>query len=757
MNKKIKVALAGNPNCGKTTLFNKLTKSRHKTGNYPGVTVELCEGNCLYNDLEISILDLPGIYSLTSHSEEEIITRDYITNKKPDVVINIIDASNIERGLYLTTQLMELQVPIILVCNKIDIAKAHDIKIDFEKLSSFLEVSVVPANLIHAEGIEDLLKQIEFVSKKKDLSKGIYLKFSQDIENSIYRLESILGNIPRSRWYGIKLIESDTKINRENFSEDVLNEAEKQNSNIKNKYGISPEEKIAIERNQILSTFIKNISDVIYKHKHTLSDKIDKIVLNKYLGIPIFFLLMYVIFQFTFSVGVYPSIFLQNFFHKLSFLISHIWESDSLFRSLLVDGIIGGVGSVLSFVPNILLLFIAISFLEESGYMARVAYVMDRVMHKIGLHGRSFMPMIIGLGCTVPAIMSTRILENRRDKITTILVLPLVACSAKLAVFTLLIPAFFSPLNSARIVFLLYFIGIVIAILLIKILRRSLFKGENIQFIMDMPHYQMPSLKNILLSTWEKAGLYVKKAGTFILAISIVLWFLSVFPINKKAHGLYLESYSSKQKQVVLQLSKISDNILSNDLTNEFNDQAGKQRFIRNYSIDLLNNEKVVSKIAKRPDISKKIILLQDKFNEEIKTLKNQKNKEQLYDSFMGKIGRGLEFIFAPLGFDWRINTALIGALSAKEVFISQLGIIFAIGEANDNVSMLQKQLNQSYSTLQGFCILLFMLISAPCIATIAMTKKETGLYKWAFIQLGALTVLAYVLTLIVYQIAKVF
>ena len=757
MNKKIKVALVGNPNSGKTTLFNKLTKSRHKTGNYPGVTVELSEGDCSYQEQKMTIIDLPGIYNLTSNSEEEVIARDYIIKEKPDVVVNIIDTSNIERGLFLTTQLMELQIPLILVSNKVDLAKAHDIIINFEKLSSFLEVTVIPMDAVHSIGIEDLFKKIISVSRKKEEAKGIYLKFSRDLEAALSKIEDLLGNIPRPRWSALKLLESDSAINKDLFSKDILKEVDNQINLVKGKYKMAPDELIAIERNQILERFIKDVSDVSYEYEHTLSDKIDKIVLNKYLGLPVFFGLIYLIFLFTFSVGSYPSNFLQAFFQKLSDWFSPLLEGHSLFQSLITDGIISGVGSVLSFVPNILLMFIAISFLEESGYMARVAYVMDPVMHKIGLHGRSFLPLIIGFGCTVPAIMATRILENKRDRITTILVLPLVACSAKLAVFTLLIPAFFSPSNGAKVLFLLYLIGIIIAILLIKILRFSFFKGENMEFILDMPNYQMPSLKNIFLSTWEKAGLYVKKAGTFILAISIVIWFLSEFPKNKKAMESYQKSSYIKQQETVEQIRKISDSELSVLLEKEFFFQATKQSSIAKYSIDIFSNENINEEVSKKPGLKNKLSYLQNNFNEEIKGLKTIKKKDELFDSFIGRIGRSLECIFSPLGFDWRINTALIGALSAKEVFISQLGIIFTMGEETNHTGFLQKKLNESYSKIQGFCILIFILISAPCFATIAMTKKETGSFKWAFVQLIGLTLLAYFLTLIVYQGARLF
>lgn len=757
MKRKITVALVGQPNCGKTTLFNKLTRSRHKTGNYPGVTVEVGQGIIHYNELEISVIDLPGIYSLTSQSEEEIISRNYIINEKPDLIINILDSSILERGLYLTTQLMELQVPLILVCNKIDLAKAHDIKIDFQKLFALLEVEIVPMNLVYNVGTEDLLKKIQAFFKKNDFCRGIFFKFSEDLERSILSIQNLLEKdfLSLSRWHAIKLIESDSDLNKEIFSDNILKEVNNQIEYIKKRYHLLPEEIIAIERNTILSKIANTISKASFEYKQSFSDRIDKIVLNKYLGLPLLLILFYLVFQLTFYLGSYSSLFLQKFFRDLSFSIFHLWVSDSFLRSLLVDGVIGGVGSVLSFVPNILLLFIAISFLEESGYMARAAFVMDRIMHKIGLHGRSFLPMIIGFGCTATAIMSTRILENKRDRITTILVLPLIACSAKLAVFTLLIPAFFSPANSAKILFFLYIIGISLSIILIKILRFSLFKGENIQFIMEMPPYQMPPIKNIFLSTWEKGGVYVKKAGTFILAFSVILWFLSVFPINRKALYSYEQKYLEKEKEAVASLNQSLDKNISQIVSLEFKNRAEKHKFINRFNIDLLEDKQISSMLKNDPLSINEIKIIQKKFNQEIKVIKNKKNEEQLYFSFMGRIGRSIEPFFFLLGFDWRINTALLGGISAKEVFITQLGIVFSLSEAEDSISMLQAKLNHTFSTLQGFCVLLFLLISTPCIATIAMTKKETGSYRWAFIQIASLTFLAYVLTFIIYQIGK--
>ena len=743
--KKINVALVGNPNCGKTTLFNKLTRSFHKVANYPGVTVDIREGSYKYKNQAISFVDLPGIYSLSVHSKEEIIARDYILRERPDFIVNIVDACNLENSLYLTTELMELEVPIILVLNKMDLAEKRGVQIDVEKLSKLLEVTIVETVGAKSIGIEDLLKVI--TSKREKREKGIFIPFSKEVEESLKDIELLLENDLKKRWKAIKLLENegDFKPEEAHLKELVLTCRKK----IEKKASV--EEIISRDRHRYISQLVKDLLKAPVEQKDTFSDKIDRFILNRFLGIPIFLVVIYLVFQLTFSLGAYPTLLLEDVFDKVTVWILKNWQSQSYLRSLLVDGIISGVGSVLAFVPNILLLFIGISLLEESGYMARVAYLMDRIMHKIGLHGRSFLPFIIGFGCTVPAIMSTRILENKRDRLTTILVLPFISCSAKLAVFTLLIPSFFSAKEGGIVLFLLYFIGIFLAIVFIKIFRKTLFKGSNIPFIMDMPSYQVPSMKCILISTWDKAGIYVKKAGTFILAFSIVFWFLSVMPkdsANEKKYEKALTILENSQREKIDKIDMSS----KADLLQIFNQQISTMRYVKNFKLDLLKGVK-----EKSPHTKKELGIVQNEFNQTLNLLKEEKYKNQLEYSFIGRLGRIMQPIFQPLGFDWKIDTALLGALSAKEVFISQLSIIFSVGGESSNVRMLQNKLKANYTPIVGFCILLFMLISAPCIATIAMTKKETSSYKWAFFQIAFFTILAYVVTLIVFQTSRLF
>jgi ferrous iron transport protein B len=419
--------------------------------------------------------------------------------------------------------------------------------------------------------------------------------------------------------------------------------------------------------------------------RHTNSDRIDEIVIHRVWGLPIFLGLMYLVFWLTFTVGGPPMNWIDGLFGWLGDAITAHWPGtdDSALLSLLVDGIIGGVGGVIIFLPNILLLFLAIAILEDSGYMARAAFMMDRIMHKIGLHGKSFIPMLTGFGCSIPAIMATRTLESRRDRLTTMLVLPLISCGARLPIYALIIPAFFPVQWHAPMLWLIYIIGMLLAIVCAKILRATLFKGETVPFVMELPPYRLPTLKGVLIHMWERGGLYLKKAGTVILGISIILWGLTSYPKTDFPPG---GSGSTPTAPAV----------------------------------------------ATTPEEQQSIALA---------------------NTIAGRIGHAMEPLIKPLGFDWRIGTAMIGAFAAKEVFVAQLGIVFAVGEADEESVPLRDQLKANYSPLTGFCIMLFMLISAPCMATIAVTRRESNSWRWALFQLGGMTLLAYVLTLIVYQV----
>ena len=684
MDKKITVALAGNPNSGKTSIFNMLTGARQHVGNYPGVTVEKKEGLCKYAGYEIAVVDLPGTYSLTAYSIEELIARNFIIDEQPDVVVDIVDASSIERNLYLATQLIEMNVPLVLAFNMSDIAKRKGLVFDINQLSKLLEATIVPTVGNKGKGKTELLNAIIETARQGKIERTHKVNYGEEIETELAKIEALLASEePQlakrygSRWLAVKLLEQDIDITNKIHNKEILETVITSIEHLRTIFGDEPEIIIADRRYGFISGACEESIKSSVELRHTSSDIADKVILNRVLGLPIFLLLMYLVFKLTFWVGGPLMGWTENFFGWATDAVAGFWPVgvESPVKSLLVDGIIGGVGGVLVFLPNILLLFLAISVLEDTGYMARAAFIMDRIMHKIGLHGKSFIPMLIGFGCSIPAIMATRVLENRRNRLTTIMVVPLMSCGARLPIYALIIPAFFAPRLHGLVLWLIYMIGIVLAIICAKLLRITLFRGETTPFVMELPPYRIPTIKGTFIHMWERAWLYIKKAGTIILAISIILWAATSYPKPSEAS---LAGFDEEQAQ-------------------EF----------------------------------------------------------ELTHSIAGRVGKGLEPIIKPLGFDWRIGTALIGALGAKEVFVAQMGIMYSLGEVDEESKALRTELQARYSPLVGFCIMLFCLISAPCIATLAICRRETNSWRWALFQFFGLTALAYVITLIVYQLGS--
>jgi ferrous iron transport protein B len=683
--KRITVALAGNPNSGKTTIFNALTGARQHIGNYPGVTVEKKEGLRNYNGCEIKFVDLPGTYSLTAYSIEEVAARDFILDEQPDVVVDIIDASNLERNLYLATQILEMNVPLVLAFNMSDIAEQRGMTFDNDKLSQFFHSPIVPTTGNKGKGLDKLLRTIVETVEGTRPDTSRILNYGREVEQEIAEIEKLVDSEHSlvekygSRWLALKLIEQDKDILDKGHNKNVIGAVAQSVERLTKIFGDEPEIIIADRRYGFISGACEESVRSSVQSRHTRSDIADKIILNRVLGLPIFAGLMYLVFKLTFWVGDPMMGWVEGFFKWLAGAITGLWPAgaESALQSLIVDGIIGGVGGVIVFLPNILLLFLAIAILEDSGYMARAAFIMDRVMHKIGLHGKSFIPMLIGFGCSIPAIMGTRVLENKRSRLTTIIISPLMSCGARLPIYALIIPAFFAPKWHGLMLWFIYVIGIALAIVCAKLLRHTLFKGETVPFVMELPPYRAPTLRGILTHMWERSWLYLKKAGTIILIISILLWAATSYP---------------------------------------------------------------------KPNESKLAGLNQQQIQE-----------VELTHSVAGTIGKGLEPVINPLGFDYRIGTALIGALAAKEVFVAQIGIVYSIGEADEESQTLRTKLRENYSPLQGFCIMLFCLISAPCVATLAVCKRETGSWGWALFQFFGLTALAYVITLIVYQAGSLF
>lgn len=684
--KEILVALAGNPNSGKTTVFNMLTGARHHVGNYPGVTVEKVEGRRKYKDHSLRLVDLPGTYSLTAYSTEELVARHFILDERPDVVVDVLDASNLERHLYLATQLMEMRTPLVLALNMSDVAKSQGLEFDLKRLETLLNARIVPMVASKGKGMNELLDAV--VATAADSTPICPLiPYGRDIENELDKIQNLLTGADAdlcdrygTRWVALKLLEGDTEIFSRVKHSDLLAQVETSQTHLKTIFGDTPDIIIADRRYGFISGACQEAVKHTVLTRHDISDKIDVVLTHPMLGLWIFGALMYLVFYLTFTLGEYPMSWLESLFDWLGSTVIALWPGEHLLwlQSLLVDGIIAGVGGVVVFLPNILLLFLGIAFLEDTGYMARAAFIMDRIMHKIGLHGKSFIPMLIGFGCSIPAIMATRILENRRNRLATMLVIPLMSCGARIPIYALLIPAFFPAHLRGPVMFLIYIIGIVAAILCINLLRRSILKGESVPFVMELPPYRMPTAKGLMIHMWDRGWMYLKKAGTIILGLSIVLWFLMSFPAVPE----------------------------------------GK--------FDHLSEEEL--------------------------------HAASMQYSFAGRIGKTIEPVIRPMGFDWKIGTALIGATMAKEVFVTQLSIVYSLGgddEDEETLSLLRQRLRADYSPLQGFCIMLFCLLSTPCIATVAITKKESGAWKWALFQFFGLTIMAYITTSLVFQMGS--
>lgn len=710
--KEITIALAGNPNSGKTTIFNNITGSRQHVGNYPGVTVEKKYGNASYKGYKINVIDLPGTYSLTAYSEDELVARNYIINETPDMVVDIIDASNLERNLYLYVQLMELGIPLVLAFNMSDVAKASGKVFDIDLLSRLLASPIVKTvghkNIGTKEILDAVISHMENKNRKK-----IGIKYGEEIESELYKLSGFIeeknndAQNPGSRWIALKMLEQDSevaeKVKREtgeSYSE-IEKEVNQSIKHLKKILNDNPSTVIANARYSFIKGALAKTYRESEKEKISASDKIDKVLTNRLAGLPIFALLMWAMFQFVFKVGAYPMDWIEMGFSKLADLVSGVMP-DGLLQSLIVDGIIGGVGGVVVFTPNIILLFLCIAILEDSGYMARVAFIMDQLMHRIGLHGKSFIPMLIGFGCTIPAYMGSRILEDKKDRLVTMHVNTFMSCGARLPIYILLVGAFF-PRIAGNVIFSIYVIGIVVAILMAKLLRVTRFKGEPAPFVMELPPYRFPTFKSVLLHTWERTWLYLKKAGTIILAISILMWALFTFPIIG-------DNYS---KDYNAEIASVEQSFESNEIT-------------------------------------------EDEYQEKITAIEAMKSSEQLSYSAAGRIGRFIEPVFKPLGFDWKLAVASISGIAAKEVVVSTMGTLYSIQEADEESESLKNNITNEYSPLVGYNFMLFSLLYFPCMAGMAVFRREAG-WKEMWFQIGFTLLLAWVVSFLVFQIGRMF
>ena len=671
----IKIALAGNPNCGKTTLFNALTGSNQFVGNWPGVTVEKKEGK-LKGHKDVTIMDLPGIYSLSPYTLEEVVARNYLINERPDAILNIVDGTNIERNLYLSTQIMELGIPVIMAVNMMDIVEKNGDKIHIDKLAKKLGCEVVTISALKGTGIKEAADKAVQIAQKKGAAVPVH-EFDKDVEAVIRTVESKLGSDivnEQKRFFAIKLLEKDDKITEQmKYVPDVSAEIKQ----LEDKFDDDTESIITNERYVYISSIIGDCVTKNKKNAMTTSDKIDRIVTNRWLALPIFAVVMWVVYYVSVTtVGTFVTdwtndvLFGEIIPPAIENLLNAIHCADWL-QGLILDGIVAGVGAVLGFVPQMLVLFLFLAFLESCGYMARVAFIMDRIFRKFGLSGKSFIPMLIGSGCGVPGIMASRTIENDRDRKMTIMTTTFVPCGAKLPIIALIAGALFN--GASWVAPSAYFVGIAAIICSGIVLKKTkLFAGDPAPFVMELPAYHWPTVSNVLRSMWERGWSFIKKAGTIILMSTIVLWFLMNFGWVDGSFGM-LEA-------------------------------------------------------------------------------------EQLNDSILASIGSVIAPLFAPLGWgDWKMAVAAVSGLIAKENVVGTFGILFGFGEVAEDGAEIWGQLAGSLSTVAAYSFLVFNLLCAPCFAAMGAIKREMNNTKWFFTAIGYQTLLAYVVSLCIYQIGNLF
>jgi ferrous iron transport protein B len=719
--KTITIALAGNPNSGKTTIFNNITGTRQKVGNWPGVTVEKKEGVVTKFGYELKIVDLPGTYSLTPFSIEEIVARDFVLEESPDVIIDIIDASNLERSLYLATQLREIDSKVLFALNMADLANSHGTNIDAEKLSDLLGVPVVFTVGNKNEGMDNLLKEaIKLAESIQDKRDNRNVKYSKDIENAISKIQNLIDRKAKdrihykSRWTAIKLLEDD-KIVKERFAGktgeaggEILEETAALRKYLSNSFDEDPEIVMTDDRYGFIAGIIKEVQTTTAKERVDISRNIDLVLTNRFIGFPIFIFFIWAMFQLTFTLGEYPMSWIESGVALLSSFAERI-VPESLFKDLLINGIIGGVGSVIVFLPNILILFFCIALFEDTGYMARAAFIMDKIMHLIGLHGKSFIPMLMGFGCNVPAIMATRTLESEKDRILTILITPFMSCSAKLPVYIVLAGTFFAA-KAGNVIFFLYLLGILISIISGRLFRSTFLKGIDAPFVMELPPYRVPMFRSLMIHMWDRSRMFLRKMGGIILIGSIIVWALSAFPRNAE----YSADYSSE-------ISRINESF---DIKTAAAGEKDKE---------LLKNER----LAALSEIEKK------------------KNTEKTEKSYMGIIGRAVAPVFEPLGIDWRGSVALLTGFFAKEIVVSTLGVLYSTEESEDRDALQNALRSSGMTPLSALSMMVFVLLYLPCLATIGMIRKETASIKWTAFSIIYSTSVAWIASFCVYQGGK--
>lgn len=755
MKRTFRVVLAGNPNCGKTTIFNQLTGTRQHVGNYPGVTVESKSGHVSLDGMEIELIDLPGIYSLSSSSPEEEVAFQVLTSQGIDLIVNVIDSSVPQRNLYLTTQLAELRIPMLLVFNVADEAEKKGLQFDLPKLERYFGAEIVQTVGSRGSGVTRLREALRKTLSSPERRAPASLEYGPDVDDAIRKTAQEIeksrgadeGRVP-ARFLAIKLLEHDSSVWRDPELDGVHAEVEKQIRHLYEKHAIQADTFMADCRYAMLAGACREAISVTRERRQEISDRIDSVVTNRLIGLPLFFLIMYAVFVFTFTCADPMIGWIERGFGALGDAVGGAWPETTLpfLRSLLISGVIDGVGGVIVFLPNILFLFLAIAFLEDSGYMARAAFVMDGVMRKFGLHGKSFVPLVLGFGCTVPAIMATRSIESEKDRVTTILVLPLISCSARLPIYALLIPAFFAKKDQPLVMWLIYAIGIVMALIAARAMKSTLFKGDGEVYLMELPPYRLPTLKSVLLHMWDRCVMYLHKAGTIILATSVILFIANTYPEKTDFRTDYDVEIAKAESARRLTDSQIALLARSGVLDSEARASLRKNPVLSETLFETLEQAEL------SPD-QRAIVERSAKASEKADSLRFAREAERMEYTLSGRIGRFLEPVFKPLGFDWRVTTAAIGALAAKEVFVSQMGILYSVGAADEESAPLRQHLRENYTPLQAFCMMLFCLLSIPCLATLAIIRRELNSWKMVFAEAFGLFLLAYLVTLAVYQI----
>lgn len=784
VNSKVSIALAGNPNSGKTTIFNSVTGARQHVGNYPGVTVEKREGTRRFKDKELLVVDLPGTYSLTAHSLDELVARNFIVQDKPDVIVDILDAGNLERNLYLAVQLLELERPLVIALNMADVAESMGIQINEQVLTEKLGAPVIRTVGNRHTGLDDLLAAAVKAAEEKS-GKPFRIDYGPAVEAKITEIAALLSEEQHNlrfpqRWLAIKLLENDsdiiTAVQVLAGGKKIIAAVAAARQSLQADFETDPELAIATLRYQFVGTLCQEVVVATRDGLLTTSDKIDRVLTNRLLGLPVFLGLMWLLFNIVFTLGAYPQEWIEQGMTALgNFAGTYMPDGD--LKSLVVDGIIGGVGGVISFLPNIVLLFLGIALLEDTGYMARAAFIMDRIMNAVGLHGKSFIPLLLGFGCSVPAIMGTRTLENPRDRMVTILVTPLMSCGARLPVYTLLIGAFFSGSMAGTVLFSIYMLGIVLAIVMARIFRSVLFAGEAEPFVMELPPYRVPTLQSILMHMWERSVLYLKKAGTIILAVSILVWFMVNYPsdvnYSQDYESLMAQAEAAFSQQVETEITSPLNigaveenedlNKLIADITaiNEEFDQQSEGLAEDSAELASLTaaketqlQEMEAANTGLFP-LASRYLELKGESDDAVDKLKKEESGEKLAQSYAGRLGHFIEPVIRPLGLDWRAGIGLISAFTAKEVLVSTMGTIYNIGDADEGSVALQKALvdDGHFTPLTAYTLMVFVLIYAPCMAALAIIKRETNSWKWPVFSLVYSTALAWVVALLIFQV----